>query len=196
MLPDQMIEPGTLEVSGDRVRISLRMPWYRALPFSSVAGITWAIDGHEVDAASLTWSCDGTTLPLADLAARHDLWWYVLDSAVVEGAMPDAASRGDFAEFRTGLFTNVLNPKVALFFLAFLPQFVPADSPSQTGSFLFLGAWFVVQGGLFLLALVALAGQMRRLSAGAWAGRALQATGGLLFLTLALRLALFRPSAA
>jgi hypothetical protein len=92
MLPDQMIEPGTLEVSGDRVRISLRMPWYRALPFSSVAGITWAIDGHEVDAASLTWSCDGTTLPLADLAARHDLWWYVLDSAVVEGAMPDGVA--------------------------------------------------------------------------------------------------------
>ncbi len=112
------------------------------------------------------------------------------------GAMPEAASRGDLAEFRTGLFTNVLNPKVALFFLAFLPQFVPADSPSQTGSFLLLGAWFVVQGGLFLLALVALAAQMRRLSASVWAGRALQATGGLLFLTLALRLALFRPSAA
>lgn len=94
MLPDQMIEPGTLEVSGDRVRISLRMPWYRALPFSSVAGITWAIDGHEVDAASLTWSCDGTTLPLASLGERHDLWWYVLDSAVVEGALPEGVTPG------------------------------------------------------------------------------------------------------
>ncbi len=88
MLPAKMIAPGTLEVAGGRVRISIRMPWYRALPFSSVAGITWAIDGHEVDAASLTWSCDGITLPLAALGERHDLWWYVLDSAVVEGDLP------------------------------------------------------------------------------------------------------------
>jgi hypothetical protein len=94
MLPDRMIEPGTLEAAGDRVRISIRMPWYRALPFSSVAGVTWTIDGHEVSADSLTWTCDGTTLPLAALGERHDLWWYVLDSAVVEGDLPAGVAAG------------------------------------------------------------------------------------------------------
>lgn len=119
------------------------------------------------------------------------------------GSAPgDAApmpSRGVWAEFRTGLLTNLLNPKVAFFFLAFLPPFVPADSPSRTASFLLLGAWFVVQGTLFLLALVLLAdraGRVARGRAGGRAARALQATGGGLFLLLALRLVLVRPSAA
>ena len=90
----------------------------------------------------------------------------------------------------------MLNPKVALFFLAFLPQFVPADSPSQTLSFLLLGAWFVAQGLVFLLVLVALAARLRRLRARPAVGRALAAAGGLLFIGLALRLLHERPLAA
>ncbi len=107
-----------------------------------------------------------------------------------------ARSRGFWAEFRQGVLTNVLNPKVALFFLAFLPPFVPAASPNRTLSFLLLGAWFVAQGTLFLLGLVALAAPLRRLASAGAGGRALQATGGLLFLALALRLTLGRPAAA
>jgi threonine/homoserine/homoserine lactone efflux protein len=104
------------------------------------------------------------------------------------------AARSAAADFRTGLFTNVLNPKVAFFFLAFLPQFVPATSPHPTLSFLLLGLWFVVQGTLFLLALVALAAQLQRLGAHAGAQRILQALGGLLFIGLAIRLLREEPS--
>ena len=99
-----------------------------------------------------------------------------------------------WVDFRVGLLTNVLNPKVALFFLAFLPQFVPADSPSKTASFLMLGLWFVVQSSLFSLALVALAAQLSRLGSTAGARRALSAVGGLLFVALALRLLRERPT--
>jgi len=117
-----------------------------------------------------------------------------------EAAGPDAAApvgaRGDWAEFRTGLLTNVLNPKVALFFLAFLPQFVPATSPSKTLSFLLLGAWFVAQGTLFLLGLVALAAQVGRLGARPALRRVLQGLGGLLFFMLAVRILRDRPVAA
>ena len=109
------------------------------------------------------------------------------------GAAPAAAATGAAqrkwgADFRTGLLTNVLNPKVALFFLAFLPQFVPAGSPSKTVSFLLLGAWFVLQGLVFSLALVAVAARLRRLQASPAARRLLNALGGGLFLALALRL--------
>ena len=98
------------------------------------------------------------------------------------------AARSGWAEFRTGLLTNVLNPKVAFFFLAFLPQFVPAGSSSKTGSFLLLGAWFVLQGTVFLLGLVAVCAQLGRLRTRPVLQRAVQAAGGLLFLALAVRL--------
>ena len=117
-------------------------------------------------------------------------------SAAASPAAAAVAPRSLGADFRAGLLTNVLNPKVALFFLAFLPQFVPAASPSATASFLLLGAWFVAQGLVFLLLLVALAARLRRLQAQPAVGRALQAFGGLLFVALALRLLRERPLAA
>jgi threonine/homoserine/homoserine lactone efflux protein len=50
--------------------------------------------------------------------------------------------------FRQGVITNVLNPKVALFFLAFLPQFVDAHRGSVALQILFLGVVFNLGGTL------------------------------------------------
>jgi threonine/homoserine/homoserine lactone efflux protein len=115
--------------------------------------------------------------------------------ATQPAAATGATTKPLWADFRTGLMTNVLNPKVALFFLAFLPQFVPAASPNKTASFLLLGAWFVAQGFLFCLGLVALASRLGQLKASAAARRALNGLGGVLFVALALRLLRERPVA-
>ncbi len=112
------------------------------------------------------------------------------------GSAADAAPapvRSFAADFRVGLFTNVLNPKVAFFFLAFLPQFVPAASPHKTLSFLLLGAWFVMQGLLFLMLLVALAARLSKLGASGRVRQVLNGLGGVLFIALALRLLRERP---
>ncbi|MEN9629317.1 MAG: hypothetical protein RJA10_2544 [Pseudomonadota bacterium] len=101
---------------------------------------------------------------------------------------PAAPRRSAWQDFRFGLLTNMLNPKVALFFLAFLPPFISPDAADKTAAFLALGAWFVVQSTLFLLAVVALAARLRRLPTSPGAARWLQGCGAALFAWLALRL--------
>lgn len=93
--------------------------------------------------------------------------------------------------FLQGVFTNALNPKVALFFLAFLPQFVAADAPHKPLAFLTLGLIFICTGTLWCLVLAAFAAKAAnrlRQSEGviAWVNRAL---GGL-FIYLGIRVAM------
>jgi threonine/homoserine/homoserine lactone efflux protein len=95
--------------------------------------------------------------------------------------------------FLQGALTNVLNPKVALFFLAFLPQFVDADSPHKAAAFLLLGLVFICNGTLWCLGVAAFAaraaGRVRH------SGRALlwiNRTLGGLFVYLGVRVALLQ----
>ncbi len=55
--------------------------------------------------------------------------------------------------YRDGVLTNVLNPKVALFFIAFLPQFINPSFRHTVWPFLTLGATFVVTGTVWCLML-------------------------------------------
>jgi threonine/homoserine/homoserine lactone efflux protein len=135
---------------------------------------------------ALKWAGAAYLLWLAWGMAR-DAWRAGAPSAPSAPAAPMAA-RSPWADLRTGLLTNLLNPKVALFFLAFLPQFIAPGTPHKTLAFLGLGAWFVVQGGLFLLAVVGLATLARRLPASPRIGRWLNGLGAALFTALAARM--------
>ena len=92
--------------------------------------------------------------------------------------------------YRAGLLTNVLNPKVALFFLAFLPQFVAPTAESRVLSFLFLGGVFIFNGTLWCLVLVWGASAMsRRLQEYPSSGLFLKRATGAIFVGLGVRLA-------
>jgi threonine/homoserine/homoserine lactone efflux protein len=68
--------------------------------------------------------------------------------------------QADRTIFMQGVLTNVLNPKVALFFLAFLPQFIEVDGGHLHQSILFLGVWFDVVGTLVNIGVAVLFGRL------------------------------------
>ena len=112
--------------------------------------------------------------PVADLTAQND---------------PISLRR----VFWQGALTNALNPKVALFFLAFLPQFVAADSPHKTAAFLTLGLIFIFNGTLWCLGVAAFASKAAsriRQSQGVmvWINRVL----GAMFVYLGFRVAMLQ----
>jgi threonine/homoserine/homoserine lactone efflux protein len=93
--------------------------------------------------------------------------------------------------FAQGVLTNVLNPKVALFFLAFVPQFIDAGAPHKALAFIVLGCIFNINGMLWangLALFTAKASTLVKLdpAVSQWLNRV---TGGL-FVWLGIKLAL------
>jgi threonine/homoserine/homoserine lactone efflux protein len=96
--------------------------------------------------------------------------------------------------FWQGALTNALNPKVALFFLAFLPQFISPGESGQVAAFLLLGTIFNLGGTAINVAMSFMAGAVREQMAhsasagqvGAWLRRAV----GAVFVGLGVKLAL------
>ncbi len=100
------------------------------------------------------------------------------------------APRQAWKAFRQGVVTNVLNPKVALFFLAFLPQFIDPASPTKVAAFIALGLTFIATGTTWCLFLAIAAATVRRFFEGhPGAYTRLSQAAGTLFVALGFRLA-------
>jgi threonine/homoserine/homoserine lactone efflux protein len=114
---------------------------------------------------------------------------------VADADGPGAAVLGGglLRTYGQGVLTNVLNPKVSLFFLAFLPQFIDPSSASKAGSMLFLGAVFTFNGTLWCLALaVFAAGISQRVRGSPAAAGWMKKLVGAVFVGLGARLAISR----
>jgi RhtB (resistance to homoserine/threonine) family protein len=94
------------------------------------------------------------------------------------------------AAFRQGVLTNIFNPKVALFFLAFLPQFIDPASNMKVAAFLALGFTFVTTGTIWCIVLAWFASAFsERLRNNETIAQWLHRAAGGLFVYLGLRLA-------
>jgi threonine/homoserine/homoserine lactone efflux protein len=108
-----------------------------------------------------------------------------------EGALGGARATSPRIAYRQGVLTNVLNPKVAVFFLSLLPQFVE-PGPGAVGRLLLLAGVFLAMGiawlSAYTLALHAVGGFLSR----ARVRRAVERVTGAVLVGLGVRLAIER----
>jgi threonine/homoserine/homoserine lactone efflux protein len=101
----------------------------------------------------------------------------------------DSRSPGAGAAFRTGLTTNLLNPKVGVFYLSVMPQFLPSGVDPLAAS-LALGAIHVLEGLIWLSLIVLAVGRARGYLTRPGVRRRLEQLTGVVFLGFGVRLAL------
>ena len=110
--------------------------------------------------------------PDETMLGMHDYWSFILcgillnltpgqDTMYILGRSLGGGRASPWSTFSHGVLTNVLNPRAAPFFLAFLPQFISPSSPSKTLAFLALGATFISTGLIWCLVLAFGAARLR-----------------------------------
>lgn len=105
------------------------------------------------------------------------LLWSALRSGTPESVLPPSSGTGFLGGLRQGFVTNLLNPKIAAFYLAVLPQFVPTTgSPLGWGAA--LAGVHALLGVVWLGVLVLLVGTVRRWLARRRVQRAIDGVAG------------------
>jgi len=95
------------------------------------------------------------------------------------------------ADYLTGAGTNLLNPKVGIFFISFLPVFIPRGVPVAPAALL-LGGIFLAEGIVWLTAIVLLGDRLNALVSRASVQRRMERLTGLVMIGFGVRLALER----
>ncbi|RZS65889.1 hypothetical protein EV187_1594 [Agromyces ramosus] len=111
MIPDRIIEPNTLTTDGRRAEVEVRIPWYRALPGSCIAGAVLRIDGVPAAEDSLRWTMNGRTFRFDELVDETGEWWFPTDSAVLSGEVPVEA---DDAEHQVDVDVKLYIPYIVI----------------------------------------------------------------------------------
>lgn len=117
--------------------------------------------------------------------------WSILRQGGALEVAPGQAPKKAWRTVRDGILLNTLNPKLSLFFLAFLPQFIPAGTPNPTAllialALVFMGLTFVIFTGYGACASLARDYVITRPKVMLWLRRSFAGVFGLLGLRLAM----------
>ncbi|MFM6832189.1 MAG: DUF6379 domain-containing protein [Novosphingobium sp.] len=106
MLPvERVIGEEGLAQSADGLKLAMRLPWYRSLPFSVVEVASLAIDGAAVDLSDALIEYDGQTWPLAENGEKVDTFRFIRDSAFLVLPSQSAVAGSDH-EVSLNLFVS------------------------------------------------------------------------------------------
>ena len=188
--------PDVLCIASNALKHGMRAGWVAALGIASGCFVHVFAAALGVGALLATSS---TAFTLLKWAGAAYLAWIGLRLLLAKGAgsrWPAGAALSPepadlWRVYRQGFLTNALNPKVALFFLAFVPQFIAPGSSDKLTAFLLLGLLFVLNSLPINFGYAWLAGSAaRRLGAVQRAMRWLDRVAGLMFVGFGLSLAL------
>lgn len=142
----------------------------RAAGFAAVAGALTGCVVHSILAAvgiSALLAASQTGFLVLKICGAAYLIWLGFQAIRHGSALNLDASSGRrgslFGTFTQAIATNLLNPKIVLFFVTFLPQFITVTDPHATGKLLFLGLYFVALSIPAGIALVMSASAFKRL---------------------------------
>ena len=183
----------TIKEPSDRVKrgavIVVDNQPFEALPLRAAVK---EVELHEPFTEILRWAGAGYLLWMGARMIR-DSWRRTgpgTDGAPDADGLPGADDRGGFAAgWRRGALTNLLNPKVGVFYMALLPQFIPAGAPHLAFGTL-LTCEHILLGTAWSAVLVGFARVVRRWLAGQTARRMLDRVTGGVIAAFGLRLAL------
>ncbi len=133
----------------------------RKLGFAAMLGASTGLIGHALLAglglSALLAASATAFMVLKVIGALYLVWlaWQAIRYGSGFSVDPSGVPRQSFfATWLTGLGVNLTNPKVIMFFVTFLPQFVDAADPHASGKLVFLGFMFIVIGiptGAFII---------------------------------------------
>ena len=165
-------------------------PLFNAMKLAGAAYLGWVALGM----LNSAWQRARAAGPTGTAPGRTQMRPDPVASRPAPPHLPAADPAAFWPTLRQGCLTNVLNPKVALFFLAFLPQFVSRDAVHPALAMAVLGAIFCLNGTLWCLFVAWSAARLaRRAAPETRLAALLEASGGALMLWLAARLALSEP---
>lgn len=169
--------------------------WGRNKGFMVVLGLCTGLIGHTVAVtiglAAVVAASPAAFTVLKVLGAAYLVYlaWGALRAGTQAGSGVKPPQQSNAVLYRRGIFMNITNPKVTLFFLAFLPQFASPARGSVALQTLGLGALFILATLLVFGAIAWFAGSIgAHLNASARAQKWLNRLAGIVFLGLALRL--------
>ncbi|MHB9139385.1 MAG: LysE family translocator [Victivallaceae bacterium] len=120
------------------------------------------------------------------------LAWHAFRASAEKMAEDNALGLQPWQLYRRGIIMNLTNPKVAVFFLAFLPQFTNPDRGSIPLQIMLLGLVFILSALLVFGAISLLGGSLAGLfNKSAGVQRALNIISGLIFVGIAVKLVFF-----
>lgn len=84
-----LLGPDAVSAEPDGIAVSIRQPWYRSLPLSSVVDVELSVDGAAIPREDIVFELDGENFRVDDLPEKWQTVWFIQDAARLHVRVPE-----------------------------------------------------------------------------------------------------------